>query len=464
MKSAPAQVEQSDLTFTIDYKNEGPTPALAAVLRDPLPLGSTFVEASMGGVLEGDEVRWDLGNLGVGEGGQVTFTVQLGDMGQYANVASLDYHVGLNEFTADSNETLTLFGVGNSTGGSDSNTSGATSAGTGASGSGLGERRRVDRRLGERDRRRVDRRLGERERRLGDQRRRRERGGGLRLPQRRARGARPLRRPRPRRPLLLRRAADAPARSPPSEPGGPPEVVGPPLRGPHHLLEARALTRIRWTHAPSQRLAPHRRPHPLGRLRRRLARDRGSASASGATIGTITVSGSASASASASASGTDGGTDSDGTSAGTEGSASSASGASDTIPGPKFDLGEVPDGGIFPEDEGCKNVDLLFVIDNSGSMEDEQVNLINSFPGFVNAMQMQLDSAESYHVGVTTSDVNAYNACSGFGSLVTRTGGANSSNATCTPYASGKAFMNEADDLGQKFPVRRQGRHRRRRQ
>ncbi|MCA9636417.1 MAG: hypothetical protein KC420_10360 [Myxococcales bacterium] len=177
----------------------------------------------------------------------------------------------------------------------------------------------------------------------------------------------------------------------------------------------------------------------------------GSASASGATIGTITVSGSASASASASASGTDGGTDSDGTSAGTEGSASSASGASDTIPGPKFDLGEVPDGGIFPEDEGCKNVDLLFVIDNSGSMEDEQVNLINSFPGFVNAMQMQLDSAESYHVGVTTSDVNAYNACSGFGSLVTRTGGANSSNATCTPYASGKAFMNEADDLGQKF-------------
>ncbi|MCB9705258.1 MAG: DUF11 domain-containing protein [Myxococcales bacterium] len=136
MKSAPAQVEQSDLTFTIDYKNEGPTPALAAVLRDPLPLGSTFVEASMGGVLEGDEVRWDLGNLGVGEGGQVTFTVQLGDMGQYANVASLDYHVGLNEFTADSNETLTLFGVGNSTGGSDSNTSGATSAGTGASGSG----------------------------------------------------------------------------------------------------------------------------------------------------------------------------------------------------------------------------------------------------------------------------------------------------------------------------------------
>ncbi|MCY1008683.1 hypothetical protein OV079_24595 [Nannocystis pusilla] len=155
---------------------------------------------------------------------------------------------------------------------------------------------------------------------------------------------------------------------------------------------------------------------------------------------------------------TTGGTDSTGTNptstAGTDASTSEpATSNVDSGPAPKFDIGETPDGGLPMPDTGCKKVDLLFVIDNSGSMADEQINLVNSFPDFVSEMQTQLSNTDSYHVGVISSDSNVYNGagCQMYGGLVNRTGGASSSNATCTPYAGGKNWMSEADDLGTKF-------------
>ena len=39
---------------------------------------------------------------------------------------------------------------------------------------------------------------------------------------------------------------------------------------------------------------------------------------------------------------------------------------------------------------GCGKVDFLFVIDNSGSMGDNQDNLIASFPGFINTIAQTL--------------------------------------------------------------------------
>jgi hypothetical protein len=39
---------------------------------------------------------------------------------------------------------------------------------------------------------------------------------------------------------------------------------------------------------------------------------------------------------------------------------------------------------------GCAKADFLFVIDNSGSMADEQDNLIASFPGFIATIQQTL--------------------------------------------------------------------------
>ena len=128
--------------------------------------------------------------------------------------------------------------------------------------------------------------------------------------------------------------------------------------------------------------------------------------------------------------------------------------ASDTnTTGPmKFDVSGdetgMQDGGDEAAEDGCKKVDLLFVIDNSGSMEDEQINLINSFPGFINEIQTQLADTEGYHVGVTTSDLYALNGpgCLTEGALVTQ-----STQGVCGPYAEGFNFMTEMDDLNTTF-------------
>jgi hypothetical protein len=101
----------------------------------------------------------------------------------------------------------------------------------------------------------------------------------------------------------------------------------------------------------------------------------------------------------------------------------------------------------------CPNIDVLFVIDNSGSMADQQQSLINSFAGFVDGMRQRLSGAESYHVGVvTTDDYGGNGGCGTIGDLVTETSGPSSSNAVCTPFAGGARYLtNEEPDLAGKF-------------
>lgn len=59
---------------------------------------------------------------------------------------------------------------------------------------------------------------------------------------------------------------------------------------------------------------------------------------------------------------------------------------------------------VFPPDDsgggGCQKVDLLFVIDNSGSMGQEQANLIANFPMFITVLDA---SGLDYRVAVTTT-------------------------------------------------------------
>jgi hypothetical protein len=104
--------------------------------------------------------------------------------------------------------------------------------------------------------------------------------------------------------------------------------------------------------------------------------------------------------------------------------------------------------------EECPNVDVLFVVDNSASMADNQASLIASFPGFIAGIQERLAGAKSYHVGVVSSDAYYANAagCTDIGDLVTQTGGIESSNAACGPFASGSSYLDESEpDLGSKF-------------
>ncbi|HWB82039.1 MAG TPA: vWA domain-containing protein [Nannocystaceae bacterium] len=105
-------------------------------------------------------------------------------------------------------------------------------------------------------------------------------------------------------------------------------------------------------------------------------------------------------------------------------------------------------------DGGCKKVDLLFVIDTSGSMADEQINLVQSFPALIDGMRTELADTMGYNVGIITTDTYVFDlSCTPLqdGILVTQTGGADSSGMVCDPYASGKRYMTEADDLETKF-------------
>ncbi len=87
------------------------------------------------------------------------------------------------------------------------------------------------------------------------------------------------------------------------------------------------------------------------------------------------------------------------------------------------DTGAIPDIGVDDgmmtagdagDADGCDKVDFLFIVDNSGSMGDEQQNLIASFPQFIDTIQSTLDKAQDYHVMVLDSDAWVYESCPTF--------------------------------------------------
>jgi hypothetical protein len=145
--------------------------------------------------------------------------------------------------------------------------------------------------------------------------------------------------------------------------------------------------------------------------------------------------------------------------------------------GPKLDvigseetMGTADDG---PDGDGCQKVDFLFIIDNSGSMLEEQDNLAASFPSFINSINSTLDEAQDYHIMVLDSDAWVYASCPllcafpllpgicvGYecgppaeqpeqcenilGAGVTSPKGANSSNMDCN-FSNGLRFMTDAE-------------------
>ena len=82
--------------------------------------------------------------------------------------------------------------------------------------------------------------------------------------------------------------------------------------------------------------------------------------------------------------------------------------------GTKLDV--APDGldddaGDVGDEDGCDKVDFLFVIDHSGSMGDEQDNLKNSFPLFIDTISTELDEAQDYHIMVVDVDAYVFEMC-----------------------------------------------------
>ena len=101
----------------------------------------------------------------------------------------------------------------------------------------------------------------------------------------------------------------------------------------------------------------------------------------------------------------------------------------------------------------CDAVDYLFVIDNSASMADNQRKLIDNYATFIDEVERSLETVDSLHVGVITTDIYQGNTpeCRRLGGLVVSTAGQSSSNEECGPYADGFNFMTEEDDLQDAF-------------
>lgn len=84
----------------------------------------------------------------------------------------------------------------------------------------------------------------------------------------------------------------------------------------------------------------------------------------------------------------------------TTGSADSGSSSgADSTTGEKLDIGAMA--------PGCNAIDLLFVIDNSSSMQTYQQALASQFPSFIEAMFEAIPPGLSVHVGITTTDFDS---------------------------------------------------------
>jgi hypothetical protein len=82
---------------------------------------------------------------------------------------------------------------------------------------------------------------------------------------------------------------------------------------------------------------------------------------------------------------------------------------------PKLDVGgggENSGGGDEAGDDGCQKVDFLFVVDSSPSMQDEQDNLLVSFPGFITAIEDTL-MIDDFHLMVIDASLIPGSGCDG---------------------------------------------------
>ena len=82
----------------------------------------------------------------------------------------------------------------------------------------------------------------------------------------------------------------------------------------------------------------------------------------------------------------------------------------------KFDVGALDvanpldcQDGVGEDCPGCTAVDLLFVVDNSLSMEDEQIALTQAFPSFADTILAALPEDVNLHVGVTSTEMGYSN-------------------------------------------------------
>jgi uncharacterized repeat protein (TIGR01451 family) len=109
-KAAPMNQLGTQITFTLSYANAGPGFASNVVVTDALPMGTTFVSATNGGMFANGTVTWNIGLVPAGAMGTLSFDVTAPGNGKYQNTANLTYKVGVTSTVIPSNTTITTIG------------------------------------------------------------------------------------------------------------------------------------------------------------------------------------------------------------------------------------------------------------------------------------------------------------------------------------------------------------------
>lgn len=84
-----------------------------------------------------------------------------------------------------------------------------------------------------------------------------------------------------------------------------------------------------------------------------------------------------------------------------------------------------------PEAVPCAAIDVLFVVDDSSTMTEEQVRLSAAAPNFIAAMRAKLPDVAVVHIGVISTDSPALGVSAG----------------RCGPFVGGLDFMTQDDNL-----------------
>jgi hypothetical protein len=117
---------------------------------------------------------------------------------------------------------------------------------------------------------------------------------------------------------------------------------------------------------------------------------------------------------------------------------------------PFIDAGGFYDGGEQPMNGACDKIDILFVVDNSGSMEDEQVALAAAFPQFATVIENytnQTGQHIDYHIAITTTDITYSQDVPIFGPQVTpwNDGKFVTGNCAGSGWPAGRLFLQKGD-------------------
>lgn len=125
-------------------------------------------------------------------------------------------------------------------------------------------------------------------------------------------------------------------------------------------------------------------------------------------------------------------------------SSGGTSGSSGTFPpdGGGLITGGQKDAGPEPTPIECNKMDIIFVIDNSVSMKEEQTSLATSIPGFIELIEEYKTAAGEqldYRIGILSTDVNADQG------KMRKTRGDDPETTGCDPLDNNKPWLERSD-------------------